>query len=555
MAKIYGGHLVARHLKEKEGVDTIFSLSGGHIDRIYDGCFQYGVRLVDVRHEQAAAMMAHSWSIYAGKPGVCLVTAGPGFTNAITGIVNAHLENAPLVVISGTAPVRDWGKGALQEMDQEDMIKPFVKWCHTCHSTARIPEAIAAAFRHAVNGRPGPVFLQLPPDILNVSIDEEAVVPAGAGSKIYGSLPDEASLKEAARLINKAKRPVIMGGSGVGLSPCEKSIREFVEKSGIPFFFLNAGRGVLPDNHPLSLWDGTQTSMFNGAAQADVIVALGLRFNWLLLFGQGFVASKVIRVDVDATELNRNREADVGLCGDINLTLEALNPMLEKREHSSWLESLRQASAPEVQANDALKHTPKDPIHPFRLMEAVRQVVGDDAIYILDGGDTSYFGIMGFTATSKASVLGAASGLLGCLGTGLPFGIAAKLACPDKTVVVVSGDGSFGFNAMEFDTALRHNAPVLCVICNDQAWGMIKHGQEICYGCDRLIGSELGVIHYEGVAKALGAHGELVEKDSELVPALKRALESGRPACVNVLTDPTVTSPATLLFSQSLKME
>lgn len=552
---ISGGHLVARHLKEVEGIDILFSLSGGHIDRIYDGCIEFGVKIVDVRHEQAAAMMAHSWSLYSGKPGVCLVTAGPGFVNALTGIVNASMENVPLVVISGMAPVRDWSKGALQEMQQAEMVRGCVKHCDVCHDTKRVPEYLAAAFRHAVNGRPGPVLLEIPPDVLNVSVPAASVPPIGPGGRRYRAVPDQASLAAAASAINSARRPVVLGGTGVGLSGAGDELKKFAEKAGIPFLLMNAGRGAVPDDHPLSLWDGTQSALIGSLATADLVLALGIRFNWLLLFGQGFPEAKVIRVDVDATELDRNRVSDIGLCGDIALTLAGLTPLVEAGSHDDWVAQVRTMAAGEKEADDLLRNTPKDPIHPVRLMSQVRKAAGDDAVYIMDGGDTSYFGIMGFRATFTSSVLGAAGGLLGCLGTGLPFGIGAKLARPDKTVVVVSGDGSFGFNAMEFDTAMRHNAPIVCVICNDQAWGMIKHGQEICYGCDRLIGSELGVVHYEKVVEALGGHGELVRLEEDIVPAMERALASGKPACVNVLTDPTVTSPATLMFSEALKME
>jgi acetolactate synthase-1/2/3 large subunit len=207
--------------------------------------------------------------------------------------------------------------------------------------------------------------------------------------------------------------------------------------------------------------------------------------------------------------------------------------------------------ADEVKARE----TPSESIHPARLVEQVRRATKDDAIYLIDGGDTSYFGMMGLRAKEKTSVIATASGLMGCLGAGVPFGIAAKLARPEKTVVVISGDGSFGFNAMEFDTAVRYNIPFVCVIFNDQAWGMIKHGQEMAYGNERVVGSELGVVHYEKVAEALGGYGEFVAKDEGVIPALERAIASGKPACVNVLTDPTVTSPATLLLVGALKME
>ena len=555
MSKISGGHLVAKYLSEVEGVSTVFSIPGGHIDRIYDGFLEYGTKLIVVRHEQAAAMMAHAWSIFAGEPGVCLVTAGPGFTNALTGVANAYLDNAPIVVLSGTAPVKDWGKGALQEMNQLDMIKPVVKWWGTCYDVKRIPEYLSKAFRHAVSGRPGPVFLELPPDILNISVDEQEIVYPKKGSTVYKTVADIDSIEEAAELINTAERPLIIGGNGIGFSHCDRQLSDFVDKTGIPTILLNNGRGAIPDDHPLSLWDGGQAAIMTAASQADVIIALGIRFTWLLMFGQLFPQAKLIRVDIDPTEIDRNRASNIGLIGDIGLILNQLNAEVDKKEHSSWVKGLRDAYLPLIAGEVKARETPSESIHPARLVEQVRRATKDDAIYIIDGGDTSYFGMMGLRAKEKTSVIATASGLMGCLGTGVPFGIAAKLARPEKTVVVISGDGSFGFNAMEFDTAVRYNIPFVCVIFNDQAWGMIKHGQEMAYGNERVVGSELGVVHYEKVAEALGGYGEFVAKDEGVIPALERAIASGKPACVNVLTDPTVTSPATLLFVGSLKME
>ena len=555
MGEIYGGHLVAKYLKEVEGVTTLFALTGGHIDRIFDGCLEYGVKIIDVRHEQAAAMMAHSWSIFRQQPGVCLVTAGPGFTNSLTGLVNAYLDNAPIVLLSGTAPVRDWEKGALQEMNQSDMVKSVVKWSGVCYDTKRIPEYLSKAFRHAVSGRPGPVFLELPPDVLNVKVSEEEVPLPNRGNRIYKSMPDPAAIEEAASLINSSEKPLLVGGSGVGFSDCDKELLDFVDKTGIPFILLNNGRGAIPDGHPLSLWDGGQMALLVALSQADLVIVLGLRFNWLVGFGQGFPQAKVVRVDIEPTEIDRNRGSDIGLVGDIGLSLKQLNTLVEQRDHGSWVKALRDSYLPLIAGELDCRQRTTEPIHPARLVEKIREATQDNAIYVVDGGDTSYYGLVGLKAKEKSSVLATAAGLLGCLGTGVPFGIGAKVARPDQTVVVINGDGSFGLNAMEFNTAVRHNIPFVCVVFNDQAWGMIKHGQEISYGSERVMGSELGLVHYEKVVEALGGYGELVSKDDEIIPALKRALDSGKPACINVLTDTTVTSPATLLFVASLTME
>ena len=500
-------------------------------------------------------MMAHAWSIYNGSPGVCLVTAGPGFTNTLTGIVNAYQENAPIIVLSGTSPVKDRGLGALQEINQIDMVKSTVKWHGICLDVKRIPEYLFTAFRQAVSGRPGPVFLELPPDILNVTVKEEALFWPKKGSVAPKPGPDHKLIQPAAELINQAQKPFIIAGSGVGLSGCDDELNKFIDASGIPFALIGTGRGTLSDDHPLSIWDGGLMGILTAFSQADLVIALGIRFNWLLMFGQLFPQAKMVRVDIDPAEIDRNRAADVGLVGDLGLTLDQLTKAVEKKDHTFWRNSLKEAYMPLIEEEIKARQTSSDPIHPARMVAKVREAVGDDAIYIIDGGDTSYFGLTTLRATARAGVLGAASGQFGCLGTGVPFAMAAKAARPDKTVVVINGDGSFGLNAMEFDTAVRHDLPFVCVINNDCAWGMIKHGQELCYGSERVCGSELGAVRYEKLAEALGGYGELVEKDEDLVPAVKRALESGKPACINVMTDPCVVSPATLQFVEGFKME
>ncbi|UCG84452.1 MAG: thiamine pyrophosphate-binding protein [Dehalococcoidia bacterium] len=553
MGAIYGGHLVAKYLKEREGITTVFGLCGGHIDRILDGFLEYRVRFIDVRHEQAAVMMAHAWSVLRAEPSVCLVTAGPGFTNAISGIVSAYFDNAPVVVLSGTAPLRDRDKGALQDMNHSEMIKSAVKWTGSCNDPKRIPEYLATAIRHAVSGRPGPVFLELPPDTLNVKIDEEEAPYPNPGRATAKTAPNPMSIESAASLINSSERPVLMGGSGIAFSDCDTELKDFVGKTGMPFVFLNHARGAIDDSHPLSLWNGSHMAVVTALSQADLVIALGIRFNLGIMLGQIFPQAKLIKVDIDPTEMDRNRMSDIGLVGDIGLALQELNRLVKPRDLSGWVRSLHDAYGPLIQDEMAQREQASEPIHPARLVELVRRVTNDDVIYSVDGGDTSYFAIVGLKVKEKGFLM--AGSLFGCLGAGIPWGIGAKLARPDKNVVVVSGDGSLGFNIMEYDTAVRHAIPLVCVVVNDQAWGMIKHGQELSYGANRLVGSELGVVHYEKVVEALGGHGELVQKDKDIMPALSRAINSGKPALVNVLTDPTVTSPATLMLGEGLKME
>lgn len=551
MRKISGGHLVAKYMQEVEKVQTVFTLSGGHIENILDGFTEYGIKTIDVRHEQAAAMMAHAWSIYNNEPGVCLVTAGPGFTNALTGIANAHLDNAPLVVLGGRHPLRDDLTGALQEMNQVDMVKPITKWCATCFDVKRIPEYLNIAFRQATMGRPGPVFLELPPDILFAETDLKSVmIPARKHHQSIVS-PDPSELDEAARLINGAKRPIFIGGSGVGFSRSQNALAALVETAGFPFALLNNGRGTLPDNHDQCINDGGFIGILTGLPQADVIVAAGIRFNWVMQSGKFFPNAKVIRIDNDPTEIDRNRSATVGLVGDCNDVFTRLLPLLEDRDHSEWIGRLRKAYAAFMVTEMEQRQNPSHPIHPNRLVAKIMNVFGEDAYYVADGGDTSYFGLAGFLSQHPAGVLVPAGALLGCLGTGIPFAMAGKLTHPDKPVIVLNGDGSFGFNSMEFDTCVRHNIPIICIVNNDCAWGMIKHSQEISLGEERCTCSELGMRHYEKMVEGLGGYGELVEKDEDIIPAIERAIQSGKPACINVVTDPTVTSPATVIFYQN----
>jgi acetolactate synthase-1/2/3 large subunit len=552
VAKITGGHLVAKYIKEVAHLDTLFTISGGHIESILDGFTEYDIRAIDVRHEQAAAMMAHAWSIYKNEPGVCLVTAGPGFTNALTGIANAYLDNAPLVVLSGRHPLRDDLTGALQEINQMDMVRPVTKWCATCYDACRIPEYLSIAFRQATLGRPGPVFLELPPDILCVPVEEKKIPMPAVKNHKTAVYPHASELEKAARTINNAQRPLFIGGSGVGMSDCTDVLKTFIEKIDFPFALLNNGRGALSDNHPQSINDGGLTGFMTGAPQADVIVAAGIRFNWVMQSTQLFPDAKVVRIDIDPHEIDRNRTSEVGLAGDCGEVIKQLLPMVEKRDHGIWQTKLKNAYAAFMTTELEQRKTPSDPIHPNRLVARIMEVFGEDAFYVADGGDTSYYGLAGFTSAHPAGVQVPAGSLLGCLGTGIPFAIAAKLAHPDKPVIVLNGDGSFGFNCMEFDTALRHDIPIICVINNDCAWGMIKHSQGMSIGKDRTTCSELGMRHYEKMVAGLGGYGELVTADADIIPAIKRAVDSGKPACVNVMTDPTVTSPATVMFYQNL---
>jgi acetolactate synthase-1/2/3 large subunit len=435
------------------------------------------------------------------------------------------------------------------------MLTGWEKDSDAGHRDGRISLTIQS-FAQALEGRPGPVFLELPLDIVGVSVPEKAAPMPTRATPKFNTHPDDVDLKRAAEIINAAQKPLFLGGSGVTFSDCEVALKAFLEKTGIPFQLHNYGRGVVPDTHPLSLMDAGFTGLMLALSQADVIIAAGIRFNWIFQSGQAISPqAKIVRIDIEPTEINRNRVAAAGLVGDVGSVLNQLLPFVQKRDHSAWINTLRRAYLAFIDTELKLREKLSDPIHPIRLVEQIQKAMGDNTLFVADGGDTSYWAFAGFRATEKAGMVVGSGGLFGCLGTGIPFAIAAKLARPDKKVLLLNGDGSFGLNAMEFDTAVRHNIPFVCVVNNDCSWGMVKHDQELSMGKECLSCVSLPLIHYEKMVEGLGGHGEFVTKDEEIIPAIQRALKSDKPACVNVITDPTAVSPASLAFYVSLKVD
>ena len=547
MSEVHGGYLLVKALQQ-EGVKALFTLSGGHILPIYDACLDAGIRMIDTRHEQAAGHMAEGWSIFTGQMGVIVVTAGPGLTDAVTSIANAYQNNTPMLVLGGRSALSANDVGSLQDINQINLMQPITKWARICHHTHRIPEYVSMAYRHALSGRPGPVYLELPMDILYAKVDESTVrFPTHYRSQAKPS-GEPRFVEEAARLLAEAERPLILAGTGCLWSEAGQALQAFAERTGIPVITRTGGRGVLPNSHPLAL-SGAMMAVGYVMSQADTILALGTRFNFLLMYGRMFEPpSKVIQVDIEPTELGFNRGPDVGIFGDIRLVLEDLIRLIPQTPDRPWGAQAKAMAESTSKAIESGYPLDSYPIHPRRLAEEVRDLAGSEAIYVCDGGDSMIWGSEAFPAERPASVVG--SGQFGCLGWGLPYALAAKLAHPERTVVLFSGDGTFGLNGMEFDTAVRHKLPILCVVCNDQAWGMIKHGQEWIFGCDRSCGCDLGRVRYDLLAQALGGYGELVERPEEIRPALERALKSGKPACVNVFTDPTLAHPITKLVSE-----
>lgn len=549
MAKLHGGEVVVRALVE-QGVKQIFTLSGGHINPIYDACLDAGIRVIDVRHEQAAAMMADGWARTTGQPGVCVVTAGPGLTNAVTGQATAYLANSPLVLISGSGGVDERDRVCLQEMDQLSIMASISKWARVVYDAKRLFEYTAAAFRYAQTGRPGPVYLEIPVDVLYRECEEEVPFLGSFGPQARpGGEPEK--ICRAVDLFSQAARPLLVAGSGVWLSQAFEELKRFVELVKAPTFTIGMARGSLADDHPLCF--GTASPLAPNASKAafsgtDLLLALGVRLSYY----SGFVKAlnpkaKVIQVDIEEEEIGRNRKVELGIVGDARTVLAQLAEEVEGRGGvecpEAWVDQLRRAEAKAGQTVADQLHSDAAPIHPLRLIKEVDEFLEREAITVVDGGDNQVWTDIIKRVYCPGHYL--KSGPMGCMGVGIPYAMAAALAHPGKRVLLLTGDGAAGINLMEFHTAVRHQIPFVMVVNNDQSWGMIKHMQELTYGSKRAVGVDLGLVSYDKVVEALGGYGELVARPEEISPALKRAFNSGLPACVNVLTDPEAISPGT----------
>jgi len=522
------------HALRREGVKHLFSLCGGHINPIFDGCIDEGIEVIGTRHEQAAAHMAEAWSLVTGQIGVCALTAGPGLTDAVTGVANAYENQVPMLVLGGHADIRELDIGSLQDINQIDLFTSITKWARVCHDTKRVPEYVAMAFRQALSGKPGPVYLELPQDILYAKANRSSITFPSNYRSLHRPRGNRRALKQAAGALSKARKPLIIAGTGCLFPDAGESLKAFAEHTGIPVITQGGARGILPDSHGLSLCPSG--GIWAAMMSADVILLLGARLNFQLGYGRQFrSATHLIQVDIDPAGLGVNRAIDVGIAGDIGLVLDEMTAMVPKNPKRPWV----------AQAQMIVRETDRrylgniemngTPIHPRRLGQDIREVAGGEASYIIDGGWTSMWGADSLPAERAGSCIGVQSGPMGCLGVGLPFALAARIAEPKRPVVLLTGDGSFGFNSVEIDTALRYKLPVVCVVANDQAWGMIKTGQIHTYGASRVVGSELGMVRYDRWVEGFGGHGEYVEKPAEIRPALERALASGKPACVNVM--------------------
>ena len=532
MATFTGGQLVARML-QAEGIRHVFTLSGLHVAPIYAGCAELGIQLVDTRHEQAAAHAADAYARLTRGPGVAVVTAGPGVTDAVTGVANAHAANVPLLLIGGAAPTFNQSRGALQEMEQVDLFLRITKWADRIPSPELIPAYLAKAFRIMTTGRPGPVFLEIAWDVLSNGV-EDPKLPTGYRTEARCA-GDPAYVDRAARAIAEARHPAVIAGSSIWWDDAAEALRRLAEKAQMPVFLNGAGRGCLPPDHPCFF----QHTRKDALAEADVVVGVGTPLDFRLGYGEAFREdARLIQIDVDPGEIGRNRAVEIGIVGNARLVLEQIEAALGNTpDRSDFLRELRRREEKKREKLAAYEATPGAPIHHSRLARVVSDFANrGDPMFVADGGN--WVAMAAKTIELRQPGRWLDPGPLGCLGVGAPFAIAAKLLHPERQVWVIQGDGSFGLNGFDYDTAVRFGLPMVIVVGNDAAWGQIRLPQVALFGEERSPATRLAPTRYDLVVEALGGHGELVTEPDQILPALERAAASGKVACVNVMLDP-----------------
>jgi acetolactate synthase-1/2/3 large subunit len=530
--RLHGGRLIARRLKA-HGVTRLFTLSGGHLFSIYEGCKAEGIEIVDTRHEQTAAFAAEGWAKVTRQPGVAALTAGPGVTNGMSAMASAKLNHAPLLGRGGRPPAFRWGQGSLQEIDHVPFVRPVVKLAATAGATPEIPGLVDEAF--AVAGRPhsGPVFLDFPLDVvfMEADVDEAPEVQAPRAEP-----PEGNAVERALALLADAERPVIMAGSDLYWGRGEDALRELAERRGIPVFLNGLGRGCLPADHELAFARARKTAL----GEADVALVIGVPMDFRLGFGKAFGEdAEIIAVDVAEPEREHPRAVAAELYGDLTTTLHAL--LGDGPDTRGWVAKLREEETAKREAEREQLGDARSPLHPMRVYGELAQLLDRDAIVIGDGGD--FVSFAGRVVDSYEPGCWLDPGPFGCLGSGPGYALAAKLAYPDRQVVLLLGDGAFGFSGMEFDTLARHGVNVVGVMGNNGIWALEKHPMEFLYDGWSVAADLRPETRYDEVVAALGGHGEFVTEADQLRGALERAFSAGAPALVNVSTDPSVVYP------------
>ncbi|MGD0732858.1 MAG: thiamine pyrophosphate-binding protein [Terracidiphilus sp.] len=553
MEKITGGLLLIRALKA-HGIHRLFTIPGAPLFPVYEACLNEGVEVLTARHESGLIHIAEGWSRATGKPSVVLVSPGPGHANAIPGISIAFAECSPVIVLSGIDVPANLGRGGRQELPQVQMCAPITRWSALLSSGKRIPEYVAKAFRIAVNGMPGPVHISITTDTFSELVEvDETTIPLPANTQPnFPAQADHAFVEQALDLLSKAERPLIVAGVAAFWSHAGDLLRQFVETVKIPLMTVEQARGLVPDNHPYCFGDGYGT--VNQAAQlegrVDVLLLLGDRLDHPLAYGSCFGSAKIIHVCPDANEIGKNHPVECGVAGDVRAVIAQLLEAAKNRdwnEPAEWVALLRQTRIDQAARVERMSASTEPGVHPARIALAVESLLDERSILAFDGGDFSSWARYSMTARRSGGWL--ASTVLGHLGVGLPYAMGAKLAFPEEKVVVLTGDGALGFSVMELETAVRYHIPVVVVVANDAAFGVEVYYQQKWFGPDRVVGTELTNTRWDLLAESLGAHGEFVETPEQLRPALERAFASGKPACINVISQ-RMPSPQTQTFSR-----
>jgi acetolactate synthase-1/2/3 large subunit len=530
MAFVHGGRLVAQALK-RHGITHIFTLCGGHIQAIYDGCLDEDIRVVDVRHEQTAGHAADGYARVTGRPGVCAVTAGPGVTDVVTAVANAQRAGVPIVVIGGAGPKLLQDMGSLQDMDAVTLMRPITKWSVQVPDVSRIAEYVDAAFRVAQSNVPGPVFLEMPLDLLMNMADDAlpATEPLPSPPRPAG---DPAALERAVAILEKSERPVFLVGSQIRWSPKRAELAKYADKIGAPFYLNGMARGGIPHAHPTRMSRSRRFAL----AQTDAAFVFGTPFDFRVDYGRSGTWHpdvKVVQVDLDGAELGRNRKIEVALQADSGLVLAELARASSRPERfAGWLEKVRADENKKLAQQEAQMASREDPPNPLHVCAEVGKRLGPSDIVVGDGGD--FVATAAYVLKLEWPQVWMDPGPLGTLGVGPGYAMAAKLARPDARVVLVYGDGSFGLHALEFEAMVRQKIPVVAIIGNDAAWTQIRRGQVELYGEPRAVATGLAYTRYDEVVRALGGFGAWVTETKDLAPALDEAFGCGVPACVNV---------------------
>ncbi len=543
MAEIDGGRLFAKALK-REGVEYVFTLNGGHIYNLYEGCVDEGIKVIDFRHEQVAAHAAEGWAKVTGKPGVAIVTAGPGVTDAVTGIANAFQAPSPMVMIGGNAGISDHLRGGLQDFDSATFLKPVTKFSEQVKRVERIPEYVAIAFRHATSGVPGPVYLEIPIDIVGGSTDEEDVkYPASyrTDARAYG---DPEYIRQVVDILRNAERPMVLAGSDVWWNDASEELRQFVEMIDSPVFLNAMGRGSIPSDHPNL---GSLGRRY-GLVKSDAVILIGTPIDFRLGYGADTMFPqnpKLVEIMMDAGKIGQNRDIDVGVVGDSKAVLQQIMDGLRDTGYKSpgkgWVEEVITEDQALKAADEPMLNSDQSPIHPMRLMKELRDTLDSDATVIGDGGDIVTFAARVLNINEPGHWLD--PGQFGCLGAGSGFAAAAQLARPGKQVCIVYGDGGFGLTGFDVETYVRFNLPIVSIVGNNGAWnqttqGVVRRGM-------RGIGTYLSQeTNYAQIMEGMGGYGERVTDPEQIRPALERAFGSGKPALLDVVTDPDVAYAA-----------